>query len=139
VEQVVEIFKKKYLIIFFSFILIDCANSQVTNKTTSFKKYNVSFVYQMTCVFNLRNNKKDIAQIGLTKKGLFFYEEPFELNKKFNSVSKKVFFVKKNWLGDYELKITDRKNEISKITIDFKNKKAILRKNDGKFNSERCY
>jgi len=138
VDRVVEIFKKIYLI-FFLLFFFENANSQVIQKTLSYKKYNVSFVKKMTCVFGKTVNEKDIIQVGLTKKGLFFYEEPFELNKKFNSVSKKVFFVKKNWLGDYELKITDRKNEISKITIDFKNKKAILRKNDGKFNSERCY
>jgi len=138
VDRVVEIFKKIYLI-FFLLFFFENANSQVVQKTLSYKKYNVSFVKKMTCVFGKTVNEKDIIQVGLTKKGLFFYEEPFELNKKFNSVSKKVFFVKKNWLGDYELKITDRKNEISKITIDFKNKKAILRKNDGKFNSERCY
>ena len=137
-DRVVEIFKKIYLI-FFLLFFFENANSQVVQKTLSYKKYNVSFVKKMTCVFGKTVNEKDIIQVGLTKKGLFFYEEPFELNKKFNSVSKKVFFVKKNWLGDYELKITDRKNEISKITIDFKNKKAILRKNDGKFNSERCY
>ena len=137
-DRVVEIFKKIYLI-FFLLFFFENANSQVIQKTLSYKKYNVSFVKKMTCVFGKTVNEKDIIQVGLTKKGLFFYEEPFELNKKFNSVSKKVFFVKKNWLGDYELKITDRKNEISKITIDFKNKKAILRKNDGKFNSERCY
>jgi len=138
VDRVVEIFKKIYLI-FFLLFFFENANSQVIQKTLSYKKYNVSFVKKMTCVFGKTVNEKDIIKVGLTKKGLFFYEEPFELNKKFNSVSKKVFFVKKNWLGDYELKITDRKNEISKITIDFKNKKAILRKNDGKFNSERCY
>lgn len=93
----------------------------------------------MTCVFGKTVNEKDIIQVGLTKKGLFFYEEPFELNKKFNSISKKKFFVKKTWFGDYELKITDRKDKNSKIIIDFKNKKAKLNNEKGQFNSERCY
>jgi len=138
VDRVVEIFKKIYLI-FFLLFFFENANSQVIQKTLSYKKYNISFVNKMTCVFGKTVNEKDIIQVGLTKKGLFFYEEPFELNKKFNSISKKKFFVKKTWFGDYELKITDRKDKNSKIIIDFKNKKAKLYNEKGQFNSERCY
>jgi len=138
VDRVVEIFKKIYLI-FFLLFFFENANSQVIQKTLSYKKYNISFVNKMTCVFGKTVNEKDIIQVGLTKKGLFFYEEPFELNKKFNSISKKKFFVKKTWFGDYELKITDRKDKNSKIIIDFKNKKAKLNNEKGQFNSERCY
>ena len=137
-DRVVEIFKKIYLI-FFLLFFFENANSQVIQKTLSYKKYNISFVNKMTCVFGKTVNEKDIIQVGLTKKGLFFYEEPFELNKKFNSISKKKFFVKKTWFGDYELKITDRKDKNSKIIIDFKNKKAKLNNDKGQFNSERCY
>ena len=137
-DRVVEISKKIYLI-FFLLFFFENANSQVIQKTLSYKKYNISFVNKMTCVFGKTVNEKDIIQVGLTKKGLFFYEEPFELNKKFNSISKKKFFVKKTWFGDYELKITDRKDKNSKIIIDFKNKKAKLNNEKGQFNSERCY
>lgn len=134
--QVVKIFKN---IIFFLILLI-VTNPAIPNTADKslFREYNVKFEKIMTCIFEISNEEKDIFQAGLTTNGNFFFEEPFPLNKEFTSLSKKNLFVKKRWVGKYELEIIDKRNNLSKLTFDFENKTSELTNIKGKFKSKEC-